>query len=70
MKTFADRRRGFWLAGIAILVLGFLAAALLLPSTSDPMRGIGPAVHVPKMQNVPPDNDRVKLEVEEGKKEP
>jgi hypothetical protein len=70
MKAFADRRRAFWLAGIAILVLGFLAAALLLPSTSDPMRDIGPAVHVPKMQNVPPANDRVKLDVEEEKKEP
>lgn len=79
MKPFTDRRRAFWLGGVTVLILGFVVAALLLPSTSDPTRGLGPAVHVPAMENVPPANDRMKLEArpeqegqgeDQGKSEP
>jgi len=69
MKAFTDSRRFVWLAGIAILIVGFLVLALVLPSTSDPTRNMGPNVNVPKMQNVPPDGERMKLRVEEEKKE-
>ena len=65
MKAFRDHRRLFWLGGIATLIVGFIVAALVLPMTSDPMKGIGPAVNVPKMQNVPPDGERLKLDVDE-----
>jgi hypothetical protein len=64
MKAFTDNRRLFWLGGIALLIVGFLVAAIALPTTSDPMEGIGPAVHVPKMQNVPPDGEKVNLDTE------
>lgn len=65
MKPFTDSRRTFWIAGIALLVLGFLTAAVLLPAAS-PEPEPGPDVRVPKMQNVPSDpSQKVKLEVEE-----
>jgi hypothetical protein len=65
VKAFTDYRRFFWLGGIAALVLGFIVLAVVLPTTSDPLKGLGPAVSVPKMQNVPAPSDRVKLEVDE-----
>jgi hypothetical protein len=68
MKAFTDYRRLFWLGGVATLILGFIVAALMLPMTSDPLQGIGPKVDVPKMQNVPRQDERVKLDVD--KKEP
>lgn len=64
VKAFTDNRRLFWLGGIAVLIVGFLVAALVLPMTSDPMKGMGPPVHVPKMQNVPPDNQKLNLDTE------
>jgi len=68
MKAFTDYRRLFWLGGIATLILGFIVAALTLPMTSDPLQGMGPKVDVPNMQNVPRQDERVKLDVD--KKEP
>lgn len=68
LKVFTDYRRWFWLGGMATLILGFIVAALLLPSTSDPLRGLGPSVSVPKMHNVPPPEQRVKIDLEQQKK--
>jgi hypothetical protein len=62
MKPFTDSRRIFWIGGIAVLILGFISAALLLPGTSKLGRNMGPAVHVPRLQNIPPENQKVKLE--------
>lgn len=67
MKAFTDYRRLVWIGGIATLILGFIVAALVLPSTSDPTKGLGPAVNVPNMQNVPPADQHVKVNVEEPK---
>ena len=64
MKAFTDNRRLFWLGGIAVLIVGFLVAAVVLPMSSDPMKGIGPAVHVPKMQNIPPDGQKLNLDTD------
>lgn len=64
MKAFTDNRRLFWLGGIAVLIVGFLVAAVVLPMTSDPTKGMGPAVHVPKMQNVPPDGQNLHLDTD------
>ena len=64
MKAFTDRRRVYWLGGIALLIVGFVVAAVVLPMTSDPMKGMGPPVHVPKMQNVPPDGAKLNLDTE------
>jgi len=65
MKAFTDKRRVFWLAGVAVLIFGFLVAALVLPGTSNPTEGLGPAVHVPKMENVPPEGQKLKLDTEQ-----
>lgn len=64
-KEFKSKRSIFWLGGIAVLVLGFLVAAIVLPTTS-PTPGAGePAIQVPKMENVPPENaPKMQLEVE------
>lgn len=64
MKPFTDRRRFYWLGGVTLLIVGFVAAALLLPSMSDPTRNLGPAVHVPRMQNVPPSDEHMKLDTQ------
>ena len=62
---FKSKRAALWLGGIAFLVLGFLVAAIVLPATTaTPGKG-GPDIHVPKMQNVPPEGaPKVKLQVE------
>jgi hypothetical protein len=62
---FKSNRAALWLGGIALLVLGFLVAAVMLPATAPlPGKG-GPDIQVPKMQNVPPDDaPRMKLDVE------
>jgi hypothetical protein len=67
MKAFTDYRRLVWIGGIATLILGFIVAALVLPSTSDPTQGLGPKVDVPNMQNVPPVDQHMKVDVEEPK---
>ena len=65
MKPFTDKRRVFWLGGIAVLVLGFIAAAILLPISAPTPGAGGPDVRVPKMENVPSeDAPKMKLEVE------
>ena len=69
MKPFTDKRRVFWLGGIAVLVLGLLAAALLLPSNAPIPGAGGPDVRVPKMENVPSENaPKMKLELEKENK--
>ena len=62
---FRSKRSILWLSGIAVLVLGFLAAAILLPMTSKVAEPRGPDVHVPKMQNVPSAGaPKIKLQLE------
>jgi hypothetical protein len=65
MNQFKGKRRVFWLGGLAALVLGILAGAVVLPTltTND---GGGPSkAQVPNMQNVPPDEaPKMKVEVE------
>lgn len=62
---FQSKRSILWLGGIALLVLGFLVAAVVLPTTAPTPGAGGPDIHVPKMQNVPPDQaPKMKLEVE------
>lgn len=54
-----------WLGGVAVLILGLLVAAVVLP-TRAPLPGAGGAdVRVPSMQNVPPEEaPKMKLDVE------
>jgi len=64
-REFRSKRSVLWLGGIAALIVGFLVAAVLLPSTSPTPGAGGPEIQVPKMQNVPPsDAPRMKLDVE------
>ena len=66
MKIFTDYRRFFWIGAVVFVIAGFIVAALL-PLRSDPGKDLGPAVSVPKMQNVPPDNQPIRLDVDEKK---
>jgi hypothetical protein len=61
MNAIKGKRRVYWLTGVSLVILGFLVAALVLPlrETPDP----GPHVDVPKMQNVPPPDQKLKLDV-------
>jgi hypothetical protein len=62
---FKSKRAIFWLGGIAVLVFGFLIAAIVLPTTAPTPGAGGPDVRVPRMQNVPPEQaPKMKLDVE------
>ena len=56
MNPLKGTRRMYWLAGMALLVVGLLGSALILPSISDTPGADGPDVQLPKMQNVPSEN--------------
>ena len=63
-NEFKTRRSLLWLGGIAVLILGFLVAAVVLPMTAQTPGAGGPDVHVPKMENVPSDRaPKMKLEL-------
>lgn len=53
-RAFVSKNSVLWLAGLAILVLGFVVAAVVLPATSKTPGSDVPNIQVPKMQNVPP----------------
>ncbi|MFO7178000.1 MAG: hypothetical protein DIU78_004790 [Pseudomonadota bacterium] len=63
-KPFRSFRSALWLGGVAGLVLGFLVAAIVLPTTApDPGEG-APDVRLPTMQNVPPEHaPKMKIEL-------
>jgi hypothetical protein len=64
-NTFNRKRSILWLGGIAVLILGFLVAAVVLPTTAETPGAGGPDVRVPRMENVPSDHaPKMKLEVE------
>jgi hypothetical protein len=66
---FKNKKSAFWLAGIALLVVGFLVAAIVLPMNTPTPGAGGPDVTVPRMENVPSEGaPKMKLDVE--KKEP
>lgn len=64
-KPFQSKRAGLWLGGVVLLVLGFIAAAVLLPSTAPAPGSDQPDIRVPRMQNIPPPGaQKLELEVE------
>lgn len=65
MKQFTDKRRILWLAGLGALVLGLLAAFVVLPMRAETPGAGGPDIQVPKMQNVPTgDAPRMNLDLQ------
>jgi hypothetical protein len=64
MNAIKGKQRVYWLTGVSVVILGFLVAALVLPNRKAP--DPGPQVDVPKMQNVPPPDQKLKLDVSEG----
>jgi len=58
-NEFKDKRRVWWIGGVAILVIGTLAAFIVLPARAPDVPA-GPKIHVPAMQNVP-SNDAPKM---------
>lgn len=66
-KEFRSKRATLWLGGLALLVVGFLVAAVVLPMTSPTPGAGGPDVQVPKMRNVPSDQaPKMKLDLEKA----
>jgi hypothetical protein len=64
-NPFRSKRATLWLAGITVLVLGFLVAFVVLPMTSPTPGADGPDVRVPRMENVPSEGaPKLKLDVE------
>lgn len=64
-NPFKSKRSTLWLAGIAVLLLGFLVAVVVLPMASPLPGAGGPDVRVPNMENVPSaGSPKMKLDVE------
>ena len=61
-NEFKDKRRAWWLGGVALLILGTLAAFILLPARTPDVPA-GPQIQVPAMQNVP-SNDAPKMRLQ------
>ena len=68
MKPFTDTRRILWLGGIALILLGLVAAFIILPASTPLKSSADPDVRVPKMENVP-EGDAPKLKLDVEKKE-
>ena len=50
---FHNKNSIFWLLGVGLLVVGFIAVALIAPNATS-FSDEGPDVNVPSMQHVPP----------------
>jgi hypothetical protein len=61
MNPIKGKQRIYWLAGFFALVFGVLLVALLVVGSRAP--DPGPRVDVPSMQNVPPPNNKLGVEV-------
>jgi hypothetical protein len=55
MNKLKGNRRIWWLIGITVMILGVVAALVVLPALSPTPGKGGADVRVPKMQNVPPE---------------
>lgn len=53
-RPFRNKKSLWWLLGMALLITGFLAFSIIVPSRTEPPGSEGPDVNVPNMQNVPP----------------
>lgn len=51
---FHNKKSIFWLIGMGVLITGFLAFVLIVPTRSPTPGTGGPELRVPNMQNVPP----------------
>lgn len=68
MKPFTDTRRVLWLGGIILILLGLLAAFVVLPAATPLKSTAGPEVRVPSMENVPNEGaSKLKLDVDDRK---
>lgn len=66
-RAFFNKQSILWLAGLAVLIAGFIVAAVVLPATSKTPGSDQPKIEVPKMQNIPPaDAPRMRLETDKG----
>jgi len=65
-NPFSSKRRAWWIGGVALLVFGFLAIAVIVPLRAPVPGADGPEVQVPKMQNIPAEGaPKLKLDVAE-----
>lgn len=53
-RKFHNNKSIFWLIGMAVLITGFLAFALIVPNRAPAPGSEAPELRVPNMQNVPP----------------
>lgn len=53
-RKFHNNKSILWLISMGVLIVGFIAFAVLVPSRSPVPGSEGPEVNVPSMQNVPP----------------
>jgi hypothetical protein len=62
MNSIKGKQRIYWLAGFVLVILGVLVTAVLLVTSRAP--DPGPHIDVPAMQNVPPAERKLGVEVE------
>ena len=62
MNPIKGKQRIYWLAGFLFVIVGVLVTALLVVGSRAPEPG--PHVDVPAMQNVPPPQQKLGVEIE------
>jgi len=68
-QVFTSKRAVLWLAGVVVLVVGVVVAAVVLPATSKTPGEGQPNIQVPRMKNVPPaEAPRMRLDTDESKR--
>lgn len=55
-RQFRNNKSILWLISVGVLIIGFIAFALIVPGQSPVPGSEGPEVNVPSMQNVPPES--------------
>lgn len=64
-NPFRSTRAILWLCGVALLIIGLLVGAVVLPARAPVPGSGGPQIQVPAMQNLPPaEAPKMKLDVE------
>ncbi len=63
MNSIKGKQRFYWLAGFLFVVFGVLMAAIFVVASGAP--DPGPHVDVPAMQNVPPPQQKLGVEIEQ-----
>ncbi len=70
MNAFSSKKAILWSVGVFLILAGAFAAAVVLPSASEPYGSGAPDVHLPAMKNAPENPGTHKLQLDVQNEEP